>query len=65
MKKPSKDLARDLNKSRLRNGIQKKGSLNRRLLIDEDRTSADGSKINWMFHATKGWRRRRVSGDAT
>lgn len=43
--------------------LPKRGEFNRRHLIDADHTE-DGRTYNWMLHATKGWRRRRVHGAA-
>lgn len=42
--------------------IPKSGTFNRRHLIDADITDDNGKTVNWMLHATKGWRRRLVQG---
>lgn len=51
--KPTKALARELESYREGGRIPKKGEVNRKILIDV-RVGA----VAWMFHATKGWRRR-------
>jgi hypothetical protein len=56
--KPDRTLATEL-RAKQTGKLPKKGTFNRKHIIDED-----VGNYNWMLHATKGWRRRKICGAA-